>query len=72
MSTTIDWKAAEAAAEKLGFNTRRLVGSRDADAAIQWALRMSREHSGVASASYYDLAVMLGHESEKEATSNAA
>jgi hypothetical protein len=64
-TTTPDWWAVTQAAQGLGIQTRRLVALHDADAAITWALRMSREHTGVASLSYYELAVMLGHHDAK-------
>jgi hypothetical protein len=64
-NTAPDWWAVTQAAQGLGINTRRLVALHDADAAITWALRMSREHSGVAALSYYELAVMLGHRDPK-------
>jgi hypothetical protein len=63
----IDWWAVTQAAQGLGINTRRLVALHDTDRAITWALQMSREHSGVASLSYYELAVMLGHRDTKVA-----
>jgi hypothetical protein len=61
----IDWWAVTQAAAGLGINTRRLVALREPDQAIEWALRMSREHGGVASLSYYELAVMLGYQDPK-------
>jgi hypothetical protein len=64
-TTDIDWWAVTQAAQGLGINTRRLVAQHDADQAITWALQMSREHGGVASLSYYELAVMLGHRDGK-------
>jgi hypothetical protein len=65
MSATIDWEAAEQVADRLGMNTRRLVSLGDPDAAIEWALRMSREYTGIAALSYYELAVILGHREPK-------
>jgi hypothetical protein len=60
-----DWWAVTQAAQGLGINTRRLVALHDAETAITWALRMSREHSGIAALSYFELAVMLGHRDAK-------
>jgi hypothetical protein len=60
-----DWFAVTQAAQALGSGTRRLVASHDTDGAIAWCLQMSREHSGVTSLSYYELAVMLGHRDKK-------
>jgi hypothetical protein len=66
-----DWWAVAQAAQGLGINTRRLVALRDTDAAIDWCLQMRREHGllgqvdGVASLSYYEIAVMLGHRDKK-------
>ena len=70
-STTPDWWAVTQAAQGLGINTRRLVALHDADAAITWALRMNREHSGVAALFYCELAVMLGHR-DPNVTANAS
>lgn len=64
-NTAPDWWAVTQAAQGLGINTRRLVALHDGDAAITWALRMNREHSGVAALSYLELAVMLGHSDPK-------
>jgi len=64
-TTEPDWQAATQAAQALGINTRRLVALHDTDAAITWTLQMSREHTGVAALSYYELAVMLGHQDGK-------
>lgn len=66
-ASQIDWWAVTQAAQGLGVNTRRLVALHDTDRAIIWALQMSREHTGVASVSYYELAVMLGHRDTKVA-----
>jgi hypothetical protein len=65
---TIDWAAVEQVATRLGINTRRLVLLGDPDAAIAWALQMSREWRGLAALSYYELAVMLGYREQEAAT----
>src|SRR5512132_2053868 len=67
-TTEIDWWAVTQAAQGLGINTRRLVALHDVDRAITWALQMSREHNGVASLSYYELATMLGYRDAKVTT----
>jgi hypothetical protein len=59
-TTTIDWAAADKVAQRLGAHTRALVARGDADAAIAWALPLSRE-SGPRGASYFELAVLLGY-----------
>jgi hypothetical protein len=64
-NTAPDWWAVTQAAQGLGVNTRRLVALHDTDAVITWALRMSREHTGVAALSYYELAVLAGHRDAK-------
>jgi hypothetical protein len=63
-SSAADWAAAEEVAARVGANTRRLIALRD-PAAIAWVLQVSREHTGVASLTYYELAVMLGHRGAK-------
>jgi hypothetical protein len=60
-----DWWAASQVAQTLGSATRRLVALQDTDATIDWALRMSREHSGAAALSYFELAVLCGHSDPK-------
>src|SRR5262249_41482757 len=62
---SVDWWAVTQAAQLLGANTRRLVALQDTDEAIRWCLDMSRSHSGVASLSYFEVAVMLGHRDRK-------
>jgi hypothetical protein len=64
-STKIDWEAADQAAQSLGLITRQHVADRDPEVAIAWALQMSREHAGITSLSFYELAVMLGHRDPK-------
>ncbi len=64
-NTAPDWWAVTQAAQGLGINTRRLVATQDGDRALEWALRMSHEHSGVTALSYFELAVMLGHRDPK-------
>lgn len=56
---TIDWAGADEIAARLGARTRRLVADRDAEAVIEWARRMGREHSGPAANTYVELAVLL-------------
>ena len=43
VSTDVDWEAAEEVAGRLGLHSRKLVGGRDPDEVIHWALRMERE-----------------------------
>jgi hypothetical protein len=57
---SIDWKAADQVAARCGARTRALTSDRDLDELRPWALRMSREHSGPAAATYYELAVLVG------------
>jgi hypothetical protein len=74
--TTIDWSAVDAAAERLGIHTRELVAARDAKTVRAWALKMHRDwdvDTSIAnkarSASYLELAVLVGHvEPSKETT----
>jgi hypothetical protein len=67
-TTEIDWWAVtpvRPGARHQHAPARRL---HDAERAITWALQMSREHNGVASLSYYELAAMLGHRDAKVTT----
>jgi hypothetical protein len=62
----VDWEAAETIAERLGIHTRALVAGRDAEAVEGWALSQACAH-GVSetnvprAASYFELAVLVGH-----------
>jgi hypothetical protein len=65
----INWKAAEMVAERLGVHTRELVAARDADAVVEWALRMARDSATGSfneprAASYLELAALVGHQEE--------
>jgi hypothetical protein len=67
----INWKAAEMVAERLGVHTRELVAARDADAVVEWALRMARD-SATGSfneprvASYLELVALMGDPEEDD------
>jgi hypothetical protein len=73
MTTTIDtieidWEKCWAAATQLGAITRQLIVDREYDTAREWALRMASAHgqaspaNGQRALSYYELAILLGHE----------
>jgi hypothetical protein len=57
-----DWTAAANVADALGRHTLHLVARRDLEQAREWALQMSTQNVGVRSISYYELAVLLGHD----------
>lgn len=65
-TTAIDWEACWNLASRLGAHTRALIVQRDYDGARAWALQMVRSQDGALSAertlTYYELAVLLGHE----------
>jgi hypothetical protein len=65
-ATTIDWAVVDYVAARLGAHTRRLVAERDPDAVFRWVERMSREHSGPASATYFELAMLVRGELPEE------
>ena len=70
-TSRVDWKKAKSFADVLGIETRRLVASRDVEAARAWALRQARDHSvfdgnELRAGSYLELAVLLGHEPQAE------
>jgi TPR repeat protein len=68
--TTVDWEKCWAAATQLGAITRQLIVDREYDTAREWALRMASAHgqgspaNGQRALSYYELAVLLGHENK--------
>jgi hypothetical protein len=70
-SKRINWKAAAIVAEKLGVHTRELVAAHDADAVVEWALRMARD-SATGSfneprvASYLELVALMGDPEEDD------
>ena len=69
-TTMVDWEKCWAAATSLGAITRQLIVDREYDAARAWALQMASAHgqaspvNGQRALSYYELAVLLGHESK--------
>jgi hypothetical protein len=58
----IDWVAADAVARQLGAHTRHLVAAGDSGPAIAWALQQSGANAGPRAVSYYELAMLLGHQ----------
>jgi hypothetical protein len=61
-TNTRNWEAAANVAAGLGIHTRELVATRDAESVGEWALQLASAN-GICprGASYYELAVLVGH-----------
>jgi hypothetical protein len=64
-AAAVDWRAAEAIADRLGIHSCRLVAERDAEAVKAWALQQAGHHDGgdnrSRADSYYKLAIVAGY-----------